>query len=462
MNDTTPLSEQNPTEDQPSNVRWLIFLLACGTSWFLYLHRYTWNFVKPKLQEEYGWNDKQAQAVYSLFNLTYGIGQIPSGVLCDFLGPHVVLVASIGLWSLALPLHAVSSTISSLAAVRLMFGLSQAGCFPILAKVTRNWFPLSYRTGVQACIATFSGRIGGAMASIIMSSVLMAYFHLTWRSSLWIMGGAGVIFAVLFAILFRDAPENDPRVNAGELKHIQAGELQTPRSSQRQFMSWSHALTNMSLWFLLVQQMLVAGVDTMFATYMGQFFMARTQTPGLPGWLTALPMIGGAIGGTFAGFLNDALIRRDRRLTLKVTGLMGLVLGGFTGVLMGGGLTTTSVWSFSNLGKLIVNLVWQSLPGGLIGGVSGLVAGMLLLPFSGSRRWCRSIVGALGALMSSVMFMIVTIQVDVMAAAAVLFAVKFFSDMQQPTQWGMCTDIGAVFPRPSLPSSTPRAILVVS
>jgi hypothetical protein len=33
----------------PTNVRGLVFALACGTSWFLYLHRYTWNFIRPEL-----------------------------------------------------------------------------------------------------------------------------------------------------------------------------------------------------------------------------------------------------------------------------------------------------------------------------------------------------------------------------------------------------------------------------
>lgn len=432
--------------ERPTNIRWLIFTLACGTSWFLYLHRYTWNFVAPELKKEFGWSDQHAQAVYSFFNITYGIGQIPSGILCDFLGPHVFLVAIICLWSISLPLHGLAGSRSMLEVIRLMFGAAQAGTFPILAKVSRTWFPLSYRTSVQACIATFSGRGGGAMASIIMATLLMGSLHLTWRASLWVMGGAGIIFAVLFALLFRASPEQDPRVNEAERRHIREGEVAAPATSERQFLSWSHALTSLSLWFLLCQQMLVAGVDTIFSSYMGEFFMSRGADLKSAGWLVSLPLLGGAIGGTLAGFLNDAMLRGDRRHVLRICAIMGLVLGGIVNVLLGGGLSTgTHTDTLSWMFEVCVNLVRQSAIGCILGAVIGAVVSLPLMGVAGSRRWSRSVVGSIGALGASLMFVVVTSQNNIMAAGAALFTVKFFSDMQQPTQWGASTDLGGRF-----------------
>lgn len=433
-------------DERPTNIRWLIFGLACGTSWFLYLHRYTWNFVAPKLKEEYGWSDQQAQAVYTFFNITYGLGQIPSGILCDFLGPHVFLVSIICLWSVALPLHGLAASRSALEAVRLLFGAAQAGTFPILAKVSRTWFPPSYRTSVQACIATFSGRGGGAMASIIMASLLMGELQLSWRNSLWVMGGAGLIFAVLFAIFFRASPEQDTRVNTAELQHIREGDLTSPTSSERQFLSWSHALTSMSLWFLLCQQMLVAGVDTIFSSYMGEFFMSKGANLKSAGWLVSLPLLGGAIGGTFAGFLNDALLRGDRRQMLKICTLMGLVLGGIVTVLLSGGLSSgahASYWRWWS--DILFNLIRQSAAGCVIGGLGGAFCSVLLMPLAGSRRWGRSVMGCIGASGASLMFVCVSSQSSLMAAGAAFFTLKFFSDMQQPTQWGASTDLGGRF-----------------
>ena len=43
-----------PPGTRPTNIRWIVFGLACGTSWMLYLHRYTFALIKPKLVDE-GW-----------------------------------------------------------------------------------------------------------------------------------------------------------------------------------------------------------------------------------------------------------------------------------------------------------------------------------------------------------------------------------------------------------------------
>ena len=40
--------------EKPTNVRWAIFGLACGTSWLLYLHRYTFALIKPRAGQASG------------------------------------------------------------------------------------------------------------------------------------------------------------------------------------------------------------------------------------------------------------------------------------------------------------------------------------------------------------------------------------------------------------------------
>ena len=115
-------------EESPTNVRWLMFALACGTSWFLYLHRYAWNILKPAIQEEYGLSETQSGFVFSLFYWTYAAGQIPSGIVIDLFGPHLFLGVSILLWSAALVTFGMTTDLTVVKGLRLLFGAAQARC----------------------------------------------------------------------------------------------------------------------------------------------------------------------------------------------------------------------------------------------------------------------------------------------------------------------------------------------
>src|SRR5205823_3860848 len=97
MTDTAPVLDERPTR-----VRWLIFVLACASSWLLYLHRFSWGVIKPAFWEEHpdisatelGWLD-------SAFQGAYAFGQIPGGLAGDFFGARIVLTVLILLWSVA-------------------------------------------------------------------------------------------------------------------------------------------------------------------------------------------------------------------------------------------------------------------------------------------------------------------------------------------------------------------------
>ena len=183
----TPSASPDNVTVQPTRVRWLIFALACGSSWFLYLHRYTWNVISPFLESDLGLSKTEQGFIFGFFTYTYGFLQIPSGILCDWMGPHFFLGIAIVLWSLLVPLYGIAGGQPGLIAVRLAFGASQAGAYPALSKVTGTWFPVKTRTIVQGWVATFFGRSGGAMSSIIMGTVLIGFFKLDWKWALLVL-----------------------------------------------------------------------------------------------------------------------------------------------------------------------------------------------------------------------------------------------------------------------------------
>jgi len=320
-------SNTEPQAESPTQIRWVMFALACGTSWFLYLHRYAWNIIEPKIQEAYQFNNTQSSLVFSLFYWTYASGQIPSGVAIDLFGPHLFLGVSIVLWSLALIGFGWTSSLYGIYGLRFLFGAAQAGCYPGLTKATRVWFPLRIRTTVQGWVATTFGRAGGAMSSIILGTVLMGWCALTWQQALGVMGSAGLVFGVLFLILFRNSPAEHPQVNEAERDLIAEGGT---AQSLKGALPLSRAIRSRSLLCFTVQQFMDAGSDVAFVYLIGKYFLNRH---GLDiknvGWLTSLPLWGGALGGVVGGWLNDRLIRAtgNRRWTRSGIGFVGKIIG---------------------------------------------------------------------------------------------------------------------------------------
>lgn len=313
----------------PTRIRWRIFALACGTSFLLYLHRYTWNIVGPELQRDFHFTNTQAGLLFSLFYYTYATGQIPSGLVIDRFGPHRFLSLSILAWSLALVAFSQTSILWLLAAWRLAFGLAQAGCYPALTKLSRNWFPPRNRTVLQGWVATTFGRGGGALSPILLGTLLMGWCGYSWQTALLLLGLLGVLYALVFWKLFRDTPAHHPAVNESERLLIQPEPAPALPVASTAF-PLRLAAKNRSLRFLVLQQFLDAGSDVAFVSLIGSYFLfARGLDISKTGWLASLPLWGGALGGIAGGWLNDRIIAESgsRRWARSGVGFVGKIVG---------------------------------------------------------------------------------------------------------------------------------------
>ena len=188
MNDAGA-SNASAVRERPTQVRWIIFVLAGAASWLLYLHRYAWGVMKPSFRADYpdlddidvGWLDSAFQAAYAL-------GQVPSGIAGDRFGPRAMLSLLTFVGSLGVAGVACAGGFWPFVWARAGFGLAQAGVYPVVNKMTRTWFPLATRTTVQGAV-TALGRIGAATAPIVIATLLMGVLGLTWQTTLIILIG---------------------------------------------------------------------------------------------------------------------------------------------------------------------------------------------------------------------------------------------------------------------------------
>jgi nitrate/nitrite transporter NarK len=167
------------------------------------------------------------------------------------------------------------------------------------------------------------------MSPIILGTLLMGWGGLSWQSALVFLGIVGVSYGVLFFALFRNTPAEHPGVNAAERLLIEGENVTTPTAS-RSILPTRIALKNRSLRWFVVQQFLDAGSDVAFVALIGTYFLqARGLEIGKSGWLTSLPLWGGALGGIVGGWLNDRLIAGtgNRRWSRSGVGFVGKCLG---------------------------------------------------------------------------------------------------------------------------------------
>jgi sugar phosphate permease len=206
----------------------------------------------------------------------------------------------------------------------LAFGAVQAPAYPNLGKITKSWFPLSSRTSVQGLVASCSGRAGAASASLIVATLLIGWLGLRWQTSLSVVAVAGVVFAGVFWLLFRNGPAEHPWSNRSEQELIERGEEPVSESASARFV-WS-AANRRNMAFFLAASFCSTFADNVFVFWMPAFLVKAKGFGAVEmGVFASLPLLGGALGGLSGGFVNDVLIRAtgNRRLARSLVAAAG-------------------------------------------------------------------------------------------------------------------------------------------
>ena len=327
---------------RPTRVRWLIFVLACAASWLLYLHRYAWGIIKPYFSQEHPeFSDVDLGWLDSAFLATYAFGQIPGGLAGDRFGPRITLSLFTIAWSCAVGGVAWTSGFWRLIGARGIFGLAQAGVYPVLNKMTRIWFPLATRTSVQG-IVTALGRIGGGLRP--------------GHHPLFFDGQARILLAdgpggdqrsrrragaSRSGRLVRNRPREHAWTNEAEQRLLE-DDVPTPPSAETSVQK--RPMLQLTQASILSFAMMLLYIFA--STFQDQFFVNLLPTfltddkhfdKETMGLYLPLVLLGGAAGGIVGGFLNDYLIRRsgNRRWARSLVA--------FTGKLIAAGLVLVSI-----------------------------------------------------------------------------------------------------------------------
>ncbi|MEM7014330.1 MAG: MFS transporter [Verrucomicrobiota bacterium] len=313
----SPQSDSRPSRlplgNRPTNVRWLVFALSFGTSWLLYIHRYAFSFIMPKLKEEWGLRTDQLGWIDSAFQMSYAACQVPMGIAADALGVRFILPILIIVWSIGLAMQAWAPNQTMLGVARLTLGAGQSAVFGNLSRISSTWFAAPVRTTLQGLTGVLAGRLGGMCAALIFGTLLLGVMKLDWRTAVYLMAGVGVIHAILFRFVFRDTPREHPKVNEAEAKMLEEGPAAAKKDkmSPRQMIRASSPRRVLNLFAVNLQSILSVISDSIYSSWIPLFvFEVYSMNYKEMGLYSALPLLGGALGGFLGGVLNDWLIKK--------------------------------------------------------------------------------------------------------------------------------------------------------
>ncbi len=303
--------------------RYLVVVSTFIISLLLYIDRTCIQVAGDSIKRDLSLTDTQFGWILSIFTLGYALAQTPSGIIADRAGPRKLLAGVVALWSLLTAVTAAGFNFTSMMVVRFLFGAAEAGAFPGMARATLSWFPTRER-GLVTGINFSASRLGGALALPLMVWLIDAA---GWRGSFVVLGALGVGFAVVWWWWFRDTPEEHASISAEEREHILANR-QKVSAANTPHLRFSKLVANHNV-ILLMGQYFCSNFTFFFClSWLFKHVKDTYQlTASDAGLLAALPLLGGAAGNWFSGWLVDYLFKQHGLIvSRRLPAIIGFVL----------------------------------------------------------------------------------------------------------------------------------------
>jgi MFS family permease len=326
----------------PTRVRYQILVLACLLAALTYVDRICFGVAAEEIRRELGLDSvADLKWAFAAFAIAYGLFEVPTGWWGDRFGPRRVLIRVVLWWSFFTALtglvgwHVAGVTFGGLAlltVVRFLFGAGEAGAFPNITRALQNWFPPDARARAQGCV-WMTARLAGGLTPMVWM-LLVAGTEVTsplvsWRGAFLLFGLLGVAWCLMFALRFRNRPDEHPDVNGAERNLIAAGRVESPPTRER--VPWTAILFRRNVVCMYVMYFSITygwyfNVNYLPACLEKRYGVEPTSLVG--SMFKGGPFILGAIGCLLGGFWTDSLLRggTSLRWSRRLPGLVGLVL----------------------------------------------------------------------------------------------------------------------------------------
>jgi MFS family permease len=349
----------------------LLVLAACIN----FIDRSAVSIALPAIRGDLHLSEAEAGLLLSAFAWSYAVTQLPAGSLVDRLGARWALAGALAVWSAVQMATSLVTGLPSFIAARVALGLGESPMFVGGARVCADRFAPAERA-VPLGLLNASASLGPAIAPLVLTPLMV---WLGWRSSFAVLGAAGLLVAVLWGAIYRNAAPG-----AGDAPSI-AGPAE-----------WLKLLEQRAMWGLLLGFAGTVYMTWLYVTWLPGYLHDRWHmSPAQAGLWSALPQAFGFVGAIGGGWLSDRLTtiaseRAARQWPLAiglyvaaaVSGSAAQALAAVSAALFSANLATTSGWALGAIlapPALIATVEAMANIGGSVGGtLAPLITGGLV------------------------------------------------------------------------------------
>jgi len=268
-----------------------------------YLDRVCISILAPSIMRDLAIDTLQMSYVFSAFTFAYAIFEMPTAWWADRIGSRKVLTRIVVWWSAFTMLTGAAFNYPLMLATRALFGVGEAGAWPIVGRIFSRWIPMRERGRTQGVFFAGAHLAGGLTPGVVAFIATM----LPWRWVFVMFGLVGMVWAAAFYRWFRDEPREHASVSAEERDFIESQRGGVGGHSG----AWHEVFRAPGLFPLCVQYFANTYGFYFFITWLPEYLRnARGMESAELAIFAGLPLTLSAVADITGGMTTDFLARK--------------------------------------------------------------------------------------------------------------------------------------------------------
>ena len=317
----------NQINEKIGRYRWTICALIFFATTINYLDRNVLGLLKPFLEEEMGWTEKDYSHIVMAFQLAYALGMIVIGRVIDRVGTKLGYFFSLLGWSIAAIVHGFAHSKFTFAAARALLGVTESGNFPAANKAVAEWFPKKERA-LATGIYNSGANIGSIVAPLCVPLIAI---HWGWEWAFFLTGAIGLVWLFFWWKIYKSpsAKLAEGKLTQAEYDYIHSDkedaaapkEDTAPKTddAKPEKISWVRILRYRQTWAFFFGKLLTDPIWWFYMFWLPAYLTAENaykiemgNPQGVISWPLAIAVVYSisTLGSIFGGWLPKYLINK--------------------------------------------------------------------------------------------------------------------------------------------------------